>query len=156
MEPVTTSLPLPTLLSQVLVAHTVELDDEAEHRLPHRTAREDDPEARRDTPWLVSFALWANVLQYPDEDTVTVGELHARARTTRPLLGGLRRWGYVTLTPPAGETLQTRPKTAPRSGPRGVADRRRRSSARSKPSLTTAGEHASVRGRSAVWTTRCG
>ncbi len=110
MEPVTTPLPLPTLLSQVLVAHTVELDNEAEHRLPHRTTRGKDPEARRGMPWLVSFALWANVLQYLDEDTVTVAELRARARTTRLLLGGLRRWGYVTLTPAAGETLQNPPQ----------------------------------------------
>jgi hypothetical protein len=110
MEPVTTPLPLPTLLSQVLVAHTVELDNEAEHRLPHRTTRQDDPEARRGAPWLVSFSLWANVLQYLDEDAVTVAELRARARTARLLLGGLRRWGYVTLTPAAGEALRNPPQ----------------------------------------------
>ncbi len=110
MEPMTTPLPLPTLLSQVLVAHTMELDNEAEHRLPHRTTRGNEPAARRGAPWLVSFALWANVLQYLDEDTVTVAELRARARTTRLLLGGLRRWGYVTLTPAAGETLQNPPQ----------------------------------------------
>ncbi len=34
------SVPLPTLLSQALVAHTIELDNEAEHRLPHRTTRQ--------------------------------------------------------------------------------------------------------------------
>ena len=32
-------------------------------------------------PWLVSFALWANVLQYLDDDGTTVAELRARART---------------------------------------------------------------------------
>ena len=110
MERMTSPLPLPTLLSQVLVAHTVELDNEAEHRLPHRTTRGNDPEARRGVPWLVSFVLWANVLQYLDEDTVTVAELRARARTSRLLLGGLRRWGYVTLTPPAGEALRNPPQ----------------------------------------------
>ena len=110
MEPMSSPLPLPTLLSQVLVAHTIELDNEAEHRLPHRTTRGNEPAARRGAPWLVSFALWANVLQYLDEDAVTVAELRARARTTRLLLGGLRRWGYVTLTPAAGETLQNPPQ----------------------------------------------
>jgi DNA-binding MarR family transcriptional regulator len=109
MEPVP-PLPLSTLLSQVLVAHTVELDNEAEHRLPHRTTRQDDPGARHDAPWLVSFVLWANVLRHLDQDPVTVSELRARARTTRLLLGGLRRWGYVTLTPSAGETLQNPPQ----------------------------------------------
>ena len=106
----TTPLPLPTLLSQVLVAHTVELDNEAEHRLPHRTTRGNEPAAGRGAPWLVSFALWANALQYLDEDAVTVAELRARARTTKLLLGGLRRWGYVTLTPATGETLQNPPQ----------------------------------------------
>ncbi len=110
MEPMSSPLPLPTLLSQVLVAHTMELDNEAEHRLPHRTTRGNEPTARRGAPWLVSFALWANALQYLDEDAVTVAELRARARTTRLLLGGLRRWGYVTLTPAAGETLQNPPQ----------------------------------------------
>ena len=126
MEPVP-PLPLSTLLSQVLVAHTVELDNEAEHRLPHRTTRHDDPGARHDAPWLVSFVLWANVLQYLDEDPVTVSELRARARTTRLLLGGLRRWGYVTLTPPPARRCRTRPRTVPWSAPRGGAVGRRRS-----------------------------
>jgi hypothetical protein len=31
--------PLSALLSQALVGYTVEFDNEAEHRLPHRTAR---------------------------------------------------------------------------------------------------------------------
>jgi len=97
------------MLSQALVAHTIELDNEAEQRLPHRTTREDDADARRGAPWLVSFTLWANVLQYLDSET-TVAELCARARTARLLLGGLRRWGYVTMTPPAGETLKKPPQ----------------------------------------------
>ena len=35
-------LPLPTLLSQPLVAYTIEFDNEAEHRMPHRTTRYND------------------------------------------------------------------------------------------------------------------
>lgn len=88
-----TLLPLPTLLSHALVAHTIELDNEAEHLLPHRTSRADDPEARQDAPWLVSYVLWSNVLQFVDGVGVTVAELRERARTDRLLLGGLRRWG---------------------------------------------------------------
>ncbi len=102
--------PLSTLLSQALVAHTIELDNEAEVRLPHRTTRQDDPGTGRTGPWLVSFALWANVLQYLDDEGATVTELQARARTGRLLLGGLRRWGYVTLTPPAGQPLRNPPQ----------------------------------------------
>ena len=102
--------PLSTLLSQALVAHTIELDNEAEHRLPHRTTRQGDPGTGRAGPWLVSFALWANVLQYLDDEGTTVAELRARARTGQLLLGGLRRWGYVTLTPPAGQPLRNPPQ----------------------------------------------
>ena len=105
-----TPLPLPTLRSQALVAHTIELDNEAEHLLPHRTSRADDPEARQDAPLLVSYALWSNVLQFVDGAGVTVAELRERARTNRLLLQGLRRWGYVTLMPPAGATLKNPPQ----------------------------------------------
>jgi len=110
MEPVVTPPPVPTLLSEVLVAHTIELDNEAEHRLPHRVTRADDPEARRDAPWLVSYVLWSTALQYVDDAGITVAELRARARTNRLLLGGLRRWGYVSLSPPPGIPLRNPPQ----------------------------------------------
>ncbi len=51
---------------------TLELDNEAEHRLAHRTTRHDDPDTEPSGPWLVSFALWANVLQYVERDGTTV------------------------------------------------------------------------------------
>jgi DNA-binding MarR family transcriptional regulator len=110
MGKVPASFPLPTLLSQALVAHTIELDNEAEHRLAHRTTRHEGAGAGRSGPWLVSFALWANVLQYLDGDDVTVAALRARARTNRLLLNGLQRWGYVTLTPPEGQPLRKPPQ----------------------------------------------
>jgi DNA-binding MarR family transcriptional regulator len=90
------ALPLPSLLSAALVAFTVELDNEFEHRMPHRTA---DQKARGETlsgPWLVSVAMWANCLRYVTEDGVTVAEVERRART-HANLDGMRRWGYVTL-----------------------------------------------------------
>jgi DNA-binding MarR family transcriptional regulator len=110
MGVVSASPPLPTLLSQALLAHTIELDNEAEHRLPHRTTRQDHPDAGRGAPWLVSFALGANVLLHLDGAEVTVADLRARARTSRLLLNGLRRWGYVTLTPPVGQPLRNPPQ----------------------------------------------
>ena len=102
--------PLPTLLSQAVVAHTVELDNEAEHRLPHRTTRHDDAGEEQSGPWLVSFALWANVLQYVEGDGTTVAELRSRARTDELLLSGLRRWGYVSVTAPDGQSLRNPPQ----------------------------------------------
>jgi hypothetical protein len=78
-------LPLPTLLSQVLVAHTIEFDNLAELRLPHHTSG-DDRDAGSDTPWLVSYVCWANVLEYVGTDGLTVGALGAQAGTDRLLL----------------------------------------------------------------------
>lgn len=103
-------LPLPTLLSQTLVAFTIEVDNEAELRLPHWTTREDDREAHAHTPWLVSYPLWANVLRYVPPDGVTVAELQSAARTRRLLLGGLRRWGYVRLRAPGGAPVKNPPQ----------------------------------------------
>jgi DNA-binding MarR family transcriptional regulator len=87
-------VPLPTLLSQALVAFTIEFDNEAEHRLTDRTTVAAGPAG---APWLVSQVMWANVLQYVGAEGVRVAELHARARTTRDSLGGLQRWGYVVV-----------------------------------------------------------
>ncbi len=96
-------LALPTLLSQVLVAHTIEFDNLAELRLPHHTS--DDHDVGSDTPWLVSYVCWANVLEYVGPDGLTVAALRAQARTDRLLLEGLRRWRYLRLIPPAGKAL---------------------------------------------------
>jgi hypothetical protein len=62
-------LPLPTLLSQALVAFTIEFDNEAEHRIVHWTTRADAKRPRRPkgATWLVSQAMWVNVLQYLDD-----------------------------------------------------------------------------------------
>jgi DNA-binding MarR family transcriptional regulator len=119
------SRPLPTLLSQALVAHTVELDNEAEHRLPHRTTRHDDPDVASSGPWLVSFALWANVLQYVDGDGTTVADLRARAGTDRLLLSGLRRWGYVSVAAPDGQPLRNPPQEEAVVRPRKASRRAR-------------------------------
>jgi DNA-binding MarR family transcriptional regulator len=73
MDTVNPLPPLPTVLSQALVARTIELDNEAEHRLAHRTTEQGSGDAPRESPWLVSFALWANVLQYLEDDPVSVG-----------------------------------------------------------------------------------
>jgi hypothetical protein len=102
----TEQLPLATLLSQALVALTIEIDNEAEHRLPHRTTREDDREALPHSPWLVSYALWANVLRHVPPDGISVAELQDQARTRRLLLRKLRQWGYVRLRAPAGAAVQ--------------------------------------------------
>jgi hypothetical protein len=90
------SLPLPSMLSGSLVAFTIELDDELEHRMPHRTAagraRGEAPRG----PWLTSLVMCANVLRHVDADGTLLAEVHERAATTRDSMAGLQRWGYVT------------------------------------------------------------
>jgi hypothetical protein len=51
-------LPLPTLLSQVLVAFTIEFDNEFEHRMPHWTTNAGRAARPPGAPWLVSQVMW--------------------------------------------------------------------------------------------------
>ena len=101
------ALPLSALLSQVLVAFTIEADNEAEHRVQHRTTRDGAPGAPG--PWLTSMLMWANCLRQLPDAGITVAELRDRARTGTNL-DGMRRWRYVTFTP------------APRRGKRPAPD----------------------------------
>lgn len=90
-------LPVSTLLSQALVAFTIEFDNEFEHRMTHRTTAGRSGGEQRG-PWLVSQVMWANVMKYvtaAGAGGIAVPELHAQARTTKDSLAGLTRWGYV-------------------------------------------------------------
>src|SRR6266566_4262116 len=91
-------LPLSALLSQALVAFTIEFDNEAEHRLPHRTTSHGTSGPGDGAPklWLVSLAMWENCMRYVTGEPITVGDLEARARTGTNL-DGMRRWGYITI-----------------------------------------------------------
>ncbi len=90
-------VPVTTLLSQALVAYTIELDNEFEHRMPHRTTRHGASGAKG-APWLVSLAMWCNCMRYVGDEGITVGELQWRAGTGTNV-DGMRRWGYVTVEP---------------------------------------------------------
>src|SRR5450631_1484032 len=67
-------LPLPTLLSHVLVAFTIEFDNEAERQIRHRTtkrglskdrsSKHDSTADMRHAPWLVSRVMWSNCMQF--------------------------------------------------------------------------------------------
>jgi hypothetical protein len=97
---------LATLLSQALVAFTIEFDNEAEHRMPHRTtefgATPDAPHA----PWLVSMAMYFNCLRYVSEQGIRLRDMARLARTSTNLKG-MRRWGYIYLAP---DPADPRPK----------------------------------------------
>ncbi len=86
--------PLPTLLSQVLVAFTIEFDNEFEHRMPHRTSNHGA--TTPGGPLLVSLAMWANCTRLLPPEGLTVGQLQVLTRASTNL-DGMRRWGYVTI-----------------------------------------------------------
>jgi hypothetical protein len=103
-------LPLSALLSQALVAFTIEFDNEAEHRLPHRTTshRTSGPGDGGPSLWLVSLAMWENCMRYVTGEPIAVGDLEARARTGTNL-DGMRRWGYITIDGTARKVHNGRP-----------------------------------------------
>ena len=82
---------LPALLSQLLVAFTVELDNEFERRM----GEAGHPGAR------LSLVVWANLMRFLVDGPVAVGDLAARAlcpqEGAKAALGCLERWGFVTL-----------------------------------------------------------
>jgi DNA-binding MarR family transcriptional regulator len=98
-------LPLSSLLSHVLVAFTIEFDNEFERRFAQAGGG-----AR-----VVSLVMWSNFMRFVG-DGITVGELSTAAglRKARMLstLGGMERWRYVAVgSEPAG-----RPPKAKREG----------------------------------------
>jgi hypothetical protein len=68
-------LPLSGLLSQVLVAFTIECDNEFERQLPHRTSNYGSTAGRGAGPWPVSMAMWWTCMRFVGQDGVTVAEL---------------------------------------------------------------------------------
>jgi hypothetical protein len=83
--------PLSALLSQVLVAFTVELDNEFERRM----GESGYPGAR------LSLVVWANVMRFVGKGPVSVRDLAALAMAPDTQmkfeLGCLERWGFVVL-----------------------------------------------------------
>ena len=100
-------LSLSALLSQALVAYTIEFDNEAEHRLPHRTT-DHGASGHGDGSWLVSLVMWENCLRHVTDQPITVGELETRARTGTNL-DGMRRWGYITIDGTTRKIHKSRP-----------------------------------------------
>jgi hypothetical protein len=95
---------LPTLLSQLLVAFTVELDNEFERRMGEAGY----------VGAQLSLVVWTNLMRFLAEGPVAVGKLAARAlcpqEGAKALLGCLERWGFVSL-----EAARPRETPSPRS-----------------------------------------
>lgn len=96
-------LPLATLLSQALVAFTIEFDDELEQRLPHITTVGERAGFGPDRPWLVSRVMLASYLRYigDDEGGTPVREVQALACVSPAIvksrLHHLEWWQHVTV-----------------------------------------------------------
>jgi methyltransferase (TIGR00027 family) len=117
------SLALSALLSQALVAFTIEFDNEAEHRLPHRTTA-GGASGHGDGAWLVSLVMWENCMRFVGQEPITVAELERLARTSTNL-DGMRRWGYITIDGTAKKVHPGRPGPGAvlRATPRGLQAR---------------------------------
>src|SRR5271154_6471599 len=98
-----TALPLPTLLSQVLAAFTIEFDNEFEHQMPNRVTRlraaGEWNSGLSPRPWLVSMVMWSNLMRFVTEDGLTVSKLQVLAHTAKLSLKGMERWGYIRVGP---------------------------------------------------------
>jgi hypothetical protein len=97
-------LPLSALLSHVLVAYTIEFDNEFEQQMPHRTTNHGATPGAHHAPWLVSMVMWSNFMQFVPPDGISVRELRRLlGRTHKSMQVWLTRigkwWGYVTVEP---------------------------------------------------------
>ena len=82
---------LPVLLSQVLLAFTIEFDNEFELQMSKTYAR----------PFKVSMAMWSNFMRYVRGEGTTVGEIAQRrcsdVKAVASVVGGMERWGYIAV-----------------------------------------------------------
>ncbi|MGA8763502.1 MAG: MarR family winged helix-turn-helix transcriptional regulator [Candidatus Sulfotelmatobacter sp.] len=104
------ALPLSTLLSHVLVAFTIEFDNEAERQMQHRTTKHGSTAGSLHAPWLVSLVMWSNCMQFVSNEGVTVGELEDLART-KTNLNGMERWGYIVVKPDPADNRRKPPRS---------------------------------------------
>ena len=100
-------------LSALLVAYTIEYDNEFEQHMPNRTATfgpggpssavtPSGVEVKR--TWLTSKVMWSNFMRYVPPDGVPL-EL---VRDLPANLAGLRRWGFIAVGEPSGPVKATR------------------------------------------------
>ena len=79
-------VPLPTLLSWVWIAHTIETDNAFEAASAEQVGHH----------FRISLPLWTNGLRFISEDGIRIDELRSRARA-RCNIGGLERWGWISV-----------------------------------------------------------
>ena len=103
-------VPLSSLLSQALVAFTVELDNEFERRMSesgHHGAR-------------LSLVVWSNLMRFLVAGGMSVRDLAARALAPKERikfdLGCLERWRFIVLQPDPADDCSIVTRTYGRAG----------------------------------------
>ncbi len=101
-------LALAEQLSVLLVAYTIEYDNEFEHRMPNKTSAfgSGGPAEVATTSsgadikrtWLTSKVMWANFMRYVPPDGVPL----ERVKYLPANLAGLDRWGFISVRDPDG------------------------------------------------------
>jgi hypothetical protein len=92
--PNSSPLPLSALLSQTLIAFTLELDNEFERQMLEAGYRGIG----------LSLAVWSNLFRFIGEEGITVGDLTTLASgPSHHMLPCLERWRFLTFTPPESE-----------------------------------------------------
>jgi DNA-binding MarR family transcriptional regulator len=92
----TRTAPLPTLLSQTLIAYTIEFDNEWELQIMQSKTR---------PRFLVSLPFWENFLRLVPDDGISIGELAGRAGIPTDRLHwylATERWGCISVEGPEG------------------------------------------------------
>lgn len=96
--------PLTTLLSQALVAFTIEFDNTWESRI-----------VQNDSVKLfhVSQVMWSNFLRFVGKGGISVSHLSLLAgypeKKVHPCLAGMIRWGYVKVDEPSNRSKKVKP-----------------------------------------------
>jgi len=90
--------PLFVLLSQVLIAFTIEFDNEFEYRMAAAGCRK----------FRLSMAMWSNFMRFVDERGITVRELEQKGGD---LLSHMEWWRYVQVGPAPNDARLRPPKS---------------------------------------------
>jgi hypothetical protein len=88
------------LLSQALIAFTIEFDNDFEQQMPHRTTNHGSTPGSHDAPWVI----WMKFMRFVHDDGITVQELQRQLQITdKDMHARLTRlgkwWGYLVIEP---------------------------------------------------------
>ncbi len=108
-------VPVLALLSQAMVAFTIEVDNAIERRLPHFTMKLGSVNPGFGSPWLISSGIWFAFLRHVGPGMISVRDATSRSGLTPARVSsctkGLVRWGYVVHHADPGDSRRKPPKS---------------------------------------------